>query len=240
MSCLAGLALAPLSCVPAHADTVTIAIDDNYPPYVFRNEEGELEGYLVDLWKLWERQTGNTVDLRATDWAKAQALFNSGKADVIETIFRTTERERASSSRRPMRTFRFSIYADAQLEGLTNPKSLRGFVVGAKAGDACIDRLRQDGVNDIRAYPNYSAVIAGAIAVMCESFVWMSRRQTTCCFRRKQAGVPQGFFPFLRSVPSGGEDRKRRFAADGAARFRYDFPGGSAVCARNGLGPRLH
>ena len=160
-SCLAGLALA-LSCVPAHADTVTVAIDDNYPPYVFRNEEGELEGYLVDLWKLWERQTGNTVSLRATDWAKAQALFNSGKADVIETIFRTTEREKSLVFSPPYADIPVSIYADAQLEGLTNPKSLRGFVVGAKAGDACIDRLRQDGVNDIRAYPNYSAVIAGA------------------------------------------------------------------------------
>ena len=47
--------------------------DDNYPPYLFRNDDGEVEGYLVDLWRLWERKTGVPVTLTATNWAEAPA-----------------------------------------------------------------------------------------------------------------------------------------------------------------------
>lgn len=37
--------------------TITVAIDDNYPPYVFRDESGQLRGYLPDVWALWSQKT---------------------------------------------------------------------------------------------------------------------------------------------------------------------------------------
>ena len=51
-----------------------VAIDDNYPPYVFRDGSGRLMGYLVDSWKLWERKTGVRVELLGSDWSTAQQL----------------------------------------------------------------------------------------------------------------------------------------------------------------------
>ncbi|MBK7326026.1 MAG: transporter substrate-binding domain-containing protein [Propionivibrio sp.] len=74
--------------------TLTVVMDDNYPPYVFRDSSGMLDGYLVDLWKLWESKTGVRVDLVATDWQKAQQLMADGQADVIDTMFMTQERQR--------------------------------------------------------------------------------------------------------------------------------------------------
>lgn len=35
---------------------VRVVSDDNYPPYLFRNADGAVEGYLVDLWQLWEKK----------------------------------------------------------------------------------------------------------------------------------------------------------------------------------------
>ena len=37
--------------------------DDNYPPYLFKGPDGETQGYLVDLWALWEQKTGTPVVL---------------------------------------------------------------------------------------------------------------------------------------------------------------------------------
>ena len=68
-------------------------MDDNYPPYVFRDSNGVLSGYLVDTWKLWESKTGVHVKLIGSDWAKAQQLMYAGQADVIDTMFLTPERE---------------------------------------------------------------------------------------------------------------------------------------------------
>ena len=74
--------------------TITVVSDDNYPPYIFRTGDGHLTGYNVDLWKLWEARTGVHVNLIATDWAKAQDQMAAGKADVIDTMFRTPQREK--------------------------------------------------------------------------------------------------------------------------------------------------
>ena len=45
--------------------------DDNYPPYLFRDADGRVQGYLVDYWKLWSRKTGIDVQLDAMRWADA-------------------------------------------------------------------------------------------------------------------------------------------------------------------------
>ncbi len=34
-----------------------VVMDNNYPPYVFYNDAGNLQGILVDQWKLWEEKT---------------------------------------------------------------------------------------------------------------------------------------------------------------------------------------
>ena len=47
--------------------TLRVVMDDNYPPYAFRDSSGVLNGYLVDIWKLWEGKTGVRVELVATD-----------------------------------------------------------------------------------------------------------------------------------------------------------------------------
>ncbi len=143
---------------------LTVAIDDNYPPYVFRAEDGRLQGYLVDLWELWSRKTGTQVHLRATDWAHAQALMESGRADVLDTLFDLPERRRRYDFGPPYASIPVSIYVDAELTGITGPDDLASFVVGAKAGDACVDRLRARGVHSFDLRDSYRALIDAAIA----------------------------------------------------------------------------
>ncbi len=60
---LCALAAALLLPQPSAADfvppkTLTIGLDDNYAPYSFRPEHGEVQGIMRDLWDLWSRRTG--------------------------------------------------------------------------------------------------------------------------------------------------------------------------------------
>ena len=64
--------------------TISVVLDDNFPPYSMRDASGELQGILRDRWMLWQARTGIAVDLRGMDWGKAQEVMGSGGADVIE------------------------------------------------------------------------------------------------------------------------------------------------------------
>lgn len=154
-------ALAPAPCL-ALPQTLRVTLDDNYPPYIFRNESGELEGYLPDLWSLWEKQTGTHVQLDATDWALAQRHLYAGEADLIDTIFQTPEREKTLEFSPPYEKIPVSVYVQNGIGGISRPESLIGFVVGAKEGDACIEKLHEAGVTHIQTQASYSLVIDDA------------------------------------------------------------------------------
>ncbi|WP_300319725.1 EAL domain-containing protein, partial [Accumulibacter sp.] len=148
---------------PGSPPVLTVVTDDNYPPYVFRDGEGQLTGYLVDSWKLWERKTGVRVDLLGSDWATAQRRMAERQADVIETIFKTAERDRQLDFSPPYARIPVAIYSDARIGGIVDASTLRGFLVGVKAGDACADKLAAAGVSAVQPFASYQALVEGAI-----------------------------------------------------------------------------
>ncbi len=146
-----------------HAPLVVVAGDD-YPPYLYRDEDGRTIGLLADEWALWARKTGVRVDLRAMNWAQAQVEMAAGHADVIDGIFRTPERDRTLDFTSPYADIPAAIYARSDVGGLTDVRSLHGLRVGASAGDLCVDRLRDGGVTTVEVYPNNQGVIDAALA----------------------------------------------------------------------------
>lgn len=156
---------------PEPARTITVVVDDTYPPFIFRDGDGGLNGILPDLWALWSRKTGVGVDLRAMDWARAQRIMAEGGADVIDTLFRTPAREVVFDFSAPYATLDVSIFFHRDLSGVSDANTLRGFTVGVKEGDACIDWLSARGVETFKPYPSYEALIDAAarrdVVVFC-------------------------------------------------------------------------
>lgn len=61
---------------------VTVAFDGNFPPYSFLNDEGELEGFSVDVFKLISEQLGFSIRVYPQHvWEK---LYQAAKAPVAE------------------------------------------------------------------------------------------------------------------------------------------------------------
>jgi len=143
--------------------SITVVVDDNYPPYVFRDEQGKLVGKLVDEWRLWQEKTGIRVILTGMDWADCLHAMASGKADVIDTAFRTAAREEVMDFLPPHSTIPVAIYTHKDITGIADLNSLRGFVVGVKAGDACVDWLNDHGIRDLRPYSSYQAILNEAV-----------------------------------------------------------------------------
>ena len=168
----AGLALAGLSVfgafgaaqgqVETNPRPLVVALDDNYPPYVFVGADGNLKGILPDQWALWEKKTGTKVVLQAMEWGKAQQFMREGKADVLDTVFLTPERAQLYDFTPPYARIQVPIYAHKTLTGIGDVDSLKGFTVGVKAGDAVIGHLASHGIDTLQEYPSYEAIIQAA------------------------------------------------------------------------------
>lgn len=165
------LAGVPASAASTAAPPLRVVTDDNFPPYVYLDTHGKAVGYEVDLWKLWSRKTGRKVDFIATEWARAQAMLQSGQADAIDLMYRTPRRAATYAFTTSFATSTVSIFSTSILSGIDGPHALRGFQVGVERGDACAEHLHADGIGSLKFYPNYHAILdavrAGDIQVFC-------------------------------------------------------------------------
>jgi PAS domain S-box-containing protein len=157
---LAAAGTAPAAFPPP--DRLVVVSDDSYPPYLFRNESGILEGIIVDKWALWSRKTGIPVTVEGMAWIKAQESLKNGSADVIDAIAYT-------EGRSPL--YEFSpAYADVDarvffrksISGINDVASMRGFAIGAKDGSACAGWLADRGITTLHPYPTSDAVVEAA------------------------------------------------------------------------------
>lgn len=150
---------------------ITVVSDDSYPPYIFRNSEGKLQGIIIDQWNLWEKKTGIKVNLIGMDWVKALKIMDEGKAEVIDTIFDTEERTAKYDFTKPYATVKVSVFFHKNISGISDVNSLHGFTVGVKEGDTCIEILRRHGINTLQIYNSYEEIVEAAakqkIRVFC-------------------------------------------------------------------------
>ena len=153
--------VAPPSANAAHK-SIRVVMDDNYPPFTFKDSNGKQQGILVDQWRLWEQKTGIRVEISAMDWGKAVSLMKAGEFDVIDTIFKTAERSNWLDFTQPYAKLEVPIFFDKDISGITDVNSLKGFVVAVKSGDAAIDILKSNGIDSLVLFNSYEAIIRAA------------------------------------------------------------------------------
>lgn len=151
--------------------SVKVVMDNNYPPFVFQGSDGKLKGILIDQWRLWEQKTGIRVEIRAMDWGNALTAMKAGEFDVIDTIFKTPERSEWLDFTQPYAKLDVPVFFDKEISGITDASSLKGFVVAAKSGDAAVDLLKQNGIENIVLFNSYETVIRAAKELKITVFV---------------------------------------------------------------------
>jgi PAS domain S-box-containing protein len=142
--------------------TIRVVMDYDYPPYIFLDSEGHPRGILPDLWHLWEEKTGIHVQIHAMDWEQAQQRMQSGEYDIIDTIFKTPEREKIYAFSKPYAKIDVPIFYRSDISGIRNVQDLKGFSVAVKAGDSDIDVLISHGITTLSTFNSYEQIIAAA------------------------------------------------------------------------------
>lgn len=158
----------PVSIPPTH---ISVIIDDDYPPFVYRDENGIIHGARIEYWNLWEIKTGIKVRFLAMDFDRGLQTMREGKGDVLDLMFFTRKRAEKYLYSKPYFQIKVGVFMHKTLTGITDLKTLLGFTVGVKAGDACIEVFARNGITTLREYRSYEAIIkaaaAGDIKVFC-------------------------------------------------------------------------
>lgn len=153
------LSITTITYAAPRPQSITVVMDNNYPPYVFQDNAGKLQGILIDQWHLWEQKTGITAEIHAMDWGEALGRMQTGEFDVIDTVFKTKDRSAWLDFSPPFAEIDVPIFFHENISGITDASSLKGFVVGVKTGDAAVDLLKRHGIDNLLLFNSYEAVI---------------------------------------------------------------------------------
>ncbi len=116
-------------------EEITIATSPGYEPFEFE-EDGELKGYDVDIWKEFEERTGIKVKWEYTDFSGLLGLLQSGKADVVAAqMTPTPDREAEFGFSNPVSYYGSTVVVSEDNEDIKSVDDLAGKVIGVGSGN---------------------------------------------------------------------------------------------------------
>ncbi len=140
-----------------------VATVSDYPPFVYRDAMGHLDGYVPEWWRRWEEATGARVELVPVSPSEGQGMLESGQVDVLDPLLQTPEREARYELGAAYAKSSVDIYVHAAVSGIDSRASLRGQRVGVVSATACDELLATGGVG-VQRYDSLAALLRGALS----------------------------------------------------------------------------
>jgi PAS domain S-box-containing protein len=116
------------------ADTIVIAVADDYPPLMFLDERGEPAGMFVDVWRLWANKTQQTIEFHLKPLNDAFNELVIGRADVHLGLLPGPEREELSTVQVPFFESPVSFFFHTGQAKVSSITELAGKEVGVVRG----------------------------------------------------------------------------------------------------------
>ena len=125
--------------------TLVIGIDDSFVPMDFREKNGTLVGFDVDLAKAACKKLGLKAQFQPIDWDMKETELRNGTIDVIWNGYtKTKARAKKENFTRPYLTNE-QILVTRKNEGISTYKEMKGKILGMQTGSS--------GADDFDSYP---------------------------------------------------------------------------------------
>ncbi|OQX48869.1 MAG: hypothetical protein B0D87_03450, partial [Candidatus Sedimenticola endophacoides] len=113
---------------------LTIAYRSDTWPYQFTNQQGEPDGLIVDMWRLWAEKSSTPVRFVAGDEQATYAMLHDGRADLLASAWTGMDTARHFEHGAPLVEFEHYLYADAGLPGLASLRDALPYRIGVTRG----------------------------------------------------------------------------------------------------------
>ena len=148
----------------SNKETFTSGLDDTFAPMGFRDEQGELVGFDIDLSQAVANLLGYTFEYQPIDWSVKEQELNSGNIDMIWNGYGVTpDREKlVLMSDVYIEDTQIIVTKDGtkpieQLEDLIGKKvTTQSSSTALQIMDAQWPKEVLDGIEDLVLYPNYN------------------------------------------------------------------------------------
>ncbi|MCD6546090.1 MAG: transporter substrate-binding domain-containing protein, partial [Thermotogae bacterium] len=135
---------------------VKVVSGDFYPPFIWVDDEGNPQGFSVDFFKLLKEKTKLNFELKPMRFSDALQQIKTGKADMINFIFKTPEREKYMLFSNPILEVKSNVYYRKELN-LKNLSDLGPYVIAAIKGDANVSLVLKNYPQlNFKFYDNFS------------------------------------------------------------------------------------
>ncbi|MEJ2247304.1 MAG: transporter substrate-binding domain-containing protein, partial [Acidobacteriota bacterium] len=113
-------------------------------PLKFEDESGRAAGLFPDIWQLWAKKTGKTIDFIRTDsFNESLELVKNGQADLHAGLFKTAEREKFLTYSHPILYLDYFIFNHPMIRPISSLEKTSGLIVGISKGGFTEKYVRQ-------------------------------------------------------------------------------------------------
>jgi ABC-type amino acid transport substrate-binding protein len=202
-----------------HAAGLTIACYEDYRPYSYVNDKGEVVGMLVDFWALWAQK--NQIELTFLPGSLTQGLdrVKKGEANIMIGLFSSKDRTQYLDFSHPMIDIQTNLYVTDKIKA-DSIEALGDTPVGVIENDYVVEYLSLK-YPDVRlkTFPGSKQVVNTALAGKLSAYALdfpnaiflLAEHDSLVKFRRVQtlyteklrAGVKKGNTQLLEQINPG-------------------------------------
>lgn len=125
-------------------DTWIIGLDDSFAPMGFRDENGELVGFDVDMAKAFGEKFGKTIQLQPIDWSMKEAELNGGNIDFIWNGYTITDKRKEKVDFSTPYLSNKQIIVTLASSDIQTKEDLKGKKVGAQEGSSAVTAMEKE------------------------------------------------------------------------------------------------
>ena len=160
-----------------------VGVDDDFPPMAFRDEQGNIIGFDVDLAKEAARRMNANIEFKPIEWSRKREAITSGKVDMIwNGLDISDERKEYMIFTKPYMDDRqvILVMKDSEL-AIYSEYDLAGKIVGTQAGSTSEDYINgnpklEDSLREHKIYSKFNDVLealkSGEVdVVICDELI---------------------------------------------------------------------
>lgn len=138
---------------------IIIGLDDNFPPFGFKDKDGQLVGFDIDMAKEAAKRMGSDIEFKQIDWSSKEAELKSHKIDAIwNGLTILPEREKNILFSRPYENS-VQIILVKEESPIQSKADLAGKVVATQEGSTGLDAINNEpevkaSFKELKLYPD--------------------------------------------------------------------------------------